>query len=102
MAGGGSKPGERRGGRKKGTPNKKTSDLAEKLKALNCDPIEGMARIAHEAYKAKDHAIALSAYKELAQYIYPKRKAVEVTGEDGGPLEIKGIEVVGISSATDS
>jgi hypothetical protein len=26
-------------------------------------------------------------YKELAQYIAPKRKALEVTGEDGDPLK---------------
>jgi hypothetical protein len=26
-------------------------------------------------------------YKELAQYVAPKRKAVEVTGEDGGSVK---------------
>jgi hypothetical protein len=26
-------------------------------------------------------------YEELAQYIVPKRKAVEMTGQDGGPLQ---------------
>ena len=26
-------------------------------------------------------------YKELAQYIAPKRKAMEVTGEDSGPVK---------------
>ena len=26
-------------------------------------------------------------YKELAQYTAPKRKAVAVTGEDGGPVK---------------
>jgi hypothetical protein len=26
-------------------------------------------------------------YRELAQYIAPKRKALEVTGEDGGPVK---------------
>jgi hypothetical protein len=36
MAGGGSKPGERRGGRKKGTPNKINGELKEMiLEALN-------------------------------------------------------------------
>jgi hypothetical protein len=28
-------------------------------------------------------------YKELAQYVAPKRKAVEVTGEDGDPLQVE-------------
>jgi hypothetical protein len=40
------RPGERRGARQKGTPNKKTLAVAETLEALGCDPIEGMARIA--------------------------------------------------------
>jgi hypothetical protein len=37
----GSKPGEKRGGRQKGTPNKKTLAVAQKLEALACDPSEG-------------------------------------------------------------
>ncbi len=46
MAGRGAKPGERRGGRQKGTPNKRTAAATETLEALGCDPIAGMARIA--------------------------------------------------------
>ena len=44
---GGRPPGlPKTGGRQKGTPNKATQTVAEKLDALGCDPIEGMARIA--------------------------------------------------------
>lgn len=39
MAGGGSKPGERRGGRAPGTPNKLPRDLKEKVLAI-CDHLE--------------------------------------------------------------
>jgi hypothetical protein len=42
----GAKTGERRGGRQKGTPNKKTIAVAEKLAALGCDPIKQMGQIA--------------------------------------------------------
>src|SRR3954464_9148586 len=42
----GAKPGERRGGRQKGTVNKQTANVMEILSRLNCDPIEGMAKIA--------------------------------------------------------
>jgi hypothetical protein len=42
----GSRPGEYRGGRHKGTPNKQSQAVIDWLKALGCDPIEGMARIA--------------------------------------------------------
>lgn len=83
----GAKPGERRGGRVKGTPNKRTQEVIEKLAALDCDPIEGMATIAKEAYEARDFQLAGNMYKELAQYVAPKRKAVEHSGKDGGPVE---------------
>jgi hypothetical protein len=46
MSRGGSKPGERRGGRCKGTPNKRAMAVAEKLEALGCDPIADMPTIA--------------------------------------------------------
>jgi hypothetical protein len=86
----GAKPGERRGGRTKGTPNKKTASIQEKLDALKCDPLEGMARIANEAMANGDAQLALSAFKELAQYVAPKRKAVELSNEEGKePLTIK-------------
>jgi hypothetical protein len=89
MPRGGSKPGERRGGRQKGTPNKKTANVQEKLDKLGCDPIEGMARIAIEAMEIKDYQLAGNMLKELAQYVAPKRKAMEVSGsEDGGPIRI--------------
>lgn len=86
MPGGGSKPGERRGGRKKGTPNKRTAKAAktiqETLDRIGCDPLEAMLEIAQEARKQGDLQLSLTAYKELAQYVAPKRKAVEVSGND--------------------
>jgi hypothetical protein len=45
MVGGGAKPGERRGGRQRGAPNKRTLDVIERLAALRCDPITGRARM---------------------------------------------------------
>lgn len=43
----GSQPGERRGGRKAGTPNKKTEELEAILRRLNCSPEERLALIAN-------------------------------------------------------
>ena len=77
-----SKPGERRGGQCKGTPNKRTLAGTEKLEALGCDPIEGIARI------AMDETAELSIrqmYKELAQYVAAKRKAMEMQADFGQP-----------------
>ena len=87
MSRGGAKPGERRGGRGKGTPNKKTQAVAEVLGELGLDPIKQMAQIAMD--ERVEVSIRVQVLKELCQYIAPKRKAVEITGEDGGPLELE-------------
>ena len=79
MSRGGSKPGERRGGRCKGTPNRKTQAVIDRLDALGCDPIEGMAKIDEKV----EMSIRAQMYKELAQYVAPKRKAIEVRDEAG-------------------
>jgi hypothetical protein len=74
-------------GRKAGTPNKRTQEVMERLDALGCDPLEGMARIAMD----KSAALELRGrmYAELAQYVYPKRKAIAHSGEGGSPLVVK-------------
>ena|SRR3712207_112879 len=78
----GSRRGEKRGGRNKGTPNKQTLAVAERLEALGCDPLEAMVRIATD--ESVEPGIRFQAYEELAQYIYPKRKALEHKGEMPG------------------
>lgn len=86
----GSKPGERRGGRAKGTPNKITTDVAAKLAAIGCDPLLGMAHIAMD--ESVPIEVRLRGYSELAKYVSPQRKAVDHTSSDGtastGPHEI--------------
>src|SRR5215471_5018362 len=89
MQGKGSKPGERRGGRQKGTPNRKTAQVAERLRELRCDPIEGMARIAMDEKAPLE--LRGRMYTELAQYVAPKRKAIEHSGPEGG--EVPSIQV---------
>tara|TARA_Y100000310_G_C20342752_1_gene650586 strand:- start:36 stop:401 length:366 start_codon:yes stop_codon:yes gene_type:complete len=68
----------RLGGRQKGTPNKRSQDAIERLEALKFDPLEEMVRIA----RSDDSTLELKARMcaELAGYKYPKRKALEVTG----------------------
>lgn len=67
------------GGRPKGSPNKRTQEIAERLSELKCDPIEAMVKIAMDV--ANDVKLRAEMYKELAQYLYPKRKAIEHSGE---------------------
>ena len=73
--------GKKYGGRVKGTPNKSSQTIMDKLSDLNCDPIEGMATIAKKAMDEGEFILAGTMYKELAQYVAPKRKSIEVSGE---------------------
>ena len=68
---------EKTGGRTKGGVNKKTADLIEAIKAKfpNYNPVVAMAEIGNDAKNPIE--IRLSAHKEVAQYMFPKRKAVE-------------------------
>jgi hypothetical protein len=71
------------GGRVRGTPNKKTEDLARKLRRLGCDPIEGLAKIALDPETKTE--LRFRCFSELAQYIYPKRKAIEIKQSEHVP-----------------
>lgn len=73
------------GGRTAGVPNKRTAEITERLEALGCDPIEGMAHLAMDA--ANSAELRGRMFAELAQYVAPKRKAVERSGADGGHFE---------------
>lgn len=68
------------GGRTTGTPNKATQLIVDKLEALGCDPINGMAQIALDKSNAPE--LRARMFAELAQYIAPKRKAVEIDTGD--------------------
>ncbi len=69
------------GGRMRGTPNRRTLEVIERLDLLGCDPLEGMARIAMDA--ANPIELRGRMFAELASYVYPKRRAVEVKGDEG-------------------
>ena len=75
------------GGRKKGTPNKKTLEVQKLLAASDFDPIAAMIKISQQAMTDKNYLLAGQMAKELAQYVYPKRKAIEhINKEDIDPL----------------
>jgi len=94
------------GGRLKGTPNKRTQSLIERAEALGVDPFEVLLHVAKGDWKSlgyktgttegpfgsKPERITLKdrmhAAAEACQYIHPKRKAVELTGKGGGPLDV--------------
>jgi hypothetical protein len=80
------------GGREKGTLNKASEKVAEKLAALDCDPIEGMAKIAKIAMEEGDFNLAGKMYSDLAQYVAPKLKALEHSGSIDGVITITSIQ----------
>ena len=74
--------GKKTGGRRPGSVNKRTLDVQQKLEALNCDPISAMARLAIKAEADGDLPLAARMYTELAPYLSPKKRSVEVTNAD--------------------
>lgn len=76
-------------GRKKGTPNKRTADIIERLKGV--DIIGELLEIARTTDKEETK---VTVYKELMKYVYPQRKAVEIANEvELPPIKIEGIKI---------
>jgi hypothetical protein len=88
--------GKKTGGRVRGTPNRSTADVIERLQQLGCDPIEGMARIAMD--DANPPELRGRMYAELAGYVAPKRRALDVGTQDRQPVMIR----IGIAGKTPS
>jgi len=80
----------RYGGRTKGTPNKVNSVALQAVQEIcareKCDPITGMCRIAED--KSAELTLRFQCYKELAGYLYAKRKAVEVSGLEKSEVDV--------------
>ncbi len=80
-------PGQRIGGRQKGTPNKKTVQLKERAQRLGFDPFEMLLRVAKGDWQGLelDGPISIElrvrAACEACKYLYPQRKAIEVSDE---------------------
>ncbi|MDN3987022.1 hypothetical protein [Zwartia vadi] len=76
--------GKKTGGRLLGTPNKKTVEIKDRLASMGCDPIQGMADLAMDANNTAE--LRGRMYAELAQYVAPKRKAVEHSHGENQPV----------------
>lgn len=72
------------GGRQKGTPNKATLTVQEKLDSIGCDPIVELAKLAmNEKYAEEFRRRCLS---DLASYICPKPKPTDLTTTPERPV----------------
>ncbi|WP_321471117.1 hypothetical protein [uncultured Paludibaculum sp.] len=83
----------RYGGRKKGSPLKRTKEAREIADKLNFHPVEFLARCAQGEMPNPDGSVTvldtaqrLDAAKSVAPYIAPKLQATQVTGVDDGPV----------------
>jgi hypothetical protein len=86
FSGRGSQKGERRGGRKKGVPNKASIKRAEAVAASGLTPLEYMVSTMRDP-DTEPHT-RLDAAKAAAPYIHPKLAAMTLSGLDGKPIEI--------------
>lgn len=87
------------GGRQKGSRNKRTEAQAVAIETSGLTPLDYMLSILRtpiecpEDMGIKEHIAAaslrLEAAKSAAPYVHPKLANIEVTGKDGGPLEVK-------------
>ncbi len=81
-----SRPGERRGGRKAGTPNKKTAAVIKAVEAGGIMPLDYMLGV------MRDPDAELVARNDMAKaaapYTHPRLAAIEVTGKGGAPVDM--------------
>lgn len=82
-------PKPKNSGRKKGTPNKRSAELVAAVEEIcarvGVQPIESMAIILRDS---RDEALRFQAAKELAGYMYAKRRHVELTSPAGAPVNV--------------
>lgn len=71
------------GGRVKNTPNKKTGVLADVLGAF--DPAERIIALFNDT---DDDSIKFGILKELMKYVYPQKKALEVTNVNDPGIQV--------------
>lgn len=78
---GGRPPGQpKTGGRKKGTPNRSTSALREKLEELGCDSARELFDIAH--HPKTDAGLRTTIFALFFRYEYPVPKPVADSAEE--------------------
>ncbi|WP_373089261.1 hypothetical protein [Zhongshania sp.] len=86
MPGGGSKPGERRGGRKKGTPNKVTTELKTAI-------MHAFDEVGGESYLVRVAQEDPRTFCTLLGKVLPSELKAEISGNPDAPLVTR-IELV--------
>jgi len=68
------------GGRRKGTLNRNTLSIKEKLDGIGCDPVMELAEIAMDSKNPIE--IRVGCLSEIASYVYPKRRPVDISSDE--------------------
>lgn len=92
----GSKPGEKRGGRKKGTPNKRESVRRQAIAQTGVTPLEFMLGVM--ANTGNPPLMRLDAAKSAAPYVHARLQAVTLGGDPHNPIH----HAVDFSSMSDA
>lgn len=87
MPRGGSKPGERRGGRKAGVPNRASAAREAAIAASGLTPLQFLV----ETFRDEDQpfSVRLDAAKAAANFVHPRLAAVGVGNQDQEPIKIE-------------
>jgi hypothetical protein len=88
MAGKGSAPGERRGGRKKGVANTKTRMIADAAVKSGITPLEVMIEAMRALYYQGNLTAAAGIAKDAAPYMHPRLASTEISGKNGAPIAV--------------
>jgi len=73
----GAKPGERRGGRVKGVPNKITLKREQELAEGGVMPLDVMLRTMRKLWKGNKRVAACALAKDAAPYCHPRLSSIE-------------------------
>lgn len=82
----GSKPGERRGGRQAGTPNKATANAREAIAAFVDGNTERLQGWLDQIAETEGPKVAFGCVVDLLEFHVPKLARTEMTGKDGADL----------------
>ena len=97
----GSKPGERRGGRTKGVPNKATASIRDIAREYTADAVKALVDILRDV--SAPQAARVGAANSILDRGYGKATTVLAGDEDGGAIKmVARIELVGVRPDGDS
>lgn len=83
MARGGARPGA---GRPAGAQNRRTIEQVEAIVASGLTPLEYLTSVYQDIMA--DEAKRIDAAKAAAPYVHAKLNSVELTGKEGGPVQV--------------